>query len=138
MAWVSQQTVSSTWVGQRPAVTATRFVLQSPDLTYWAVTMNTNGTVTLASSASGHLYTPQLQSPNGTIWMPSISNAGILSWTDNGTVATGLHLVDTDSVVWEWTISNAGIITMTSTAETTDWVSHGAASSTWVAQGVAG
>lgn len=61
-----------------------------------------------------------LQSPNGSIWLPSITTAGILSFTDMGAGAADSILVpDADGTYWTPSITNGGIISVTSGATPT-------------------
>jgi hypothetical protein len=58
-----------------------------------------------------------LQSPNGSIWLPSISTSGILSFTDVGAgTADNVLVPDADGTYWTPSISNDGIVSVTSGA----------------------
>ena len=58
-----------------------------------------------------------LQSPDTTVWIPTISTRGICTWTSGGAIVTATPPVfqsTVDATIWIPSISNAGIVTMTS------------------------
>lgn len=64
-----------------------------------------------------------LQSPNLTIWTPSISTLGVVTFTSGaGSAGPALVLVGDDGSLWTPTISNAGIVTINSGAVFTNQV----------------
>ena len=61
------------------------------------------------------ITTWSLQSPDGTAWVPTISIAGIVTWTSGGAVLTPIAPCfqgTPDTTVWTPQISNAGIVTI--------------------------
>jgi len=72
------------------------------------------GAVAISITAST-LWT--LQSPDLTIWTPSISTLGVVTWTSGaGSAGVSVILVGDDGSFWTPAISNAGVVTRTSDA----------------------
>jgi len=58
-----------------------------------------------------------LQSPNGSTWLASITTAGVLSFTDVGAgTADSILVPDTNGTYWTPSITDAGIISVTNGA----------------------
>jgi len=60
-----------------------------------------------------------LTSPNLTVWEPSISTGGVVTFTDGAVAADSAVLVGLDGLAWTPTIDNNGIISVTSGTELT-------------------
>lgn len=64
------------------------------------------------------LVTWNLQSPDTKVWTPTISTAGIVSFSDGFGTATDVPVApDPTGVNWTPSVSNAGLITLTSGAD---------------------
>jgi len=58
-----------------------------------------------------------LQSPDATVWVPTVSTRGMLTWTSGGAIVTPTPPVfqsAVDATVWIPSMSNTGIVTLTS------------------------
>lgn len=55
-----------------------------------------------------------LTSPNATVWAPTISTGGIVTFTDGAVAATTPVFIGMDGLAWSPTIDNDGIVTATS------------------------
>lgn len=55
-----------------------------------------------------------LTAPNASVWDPSITTSGVISFTDGATVgADTVTVLGIDGTKWDPTISNGGVITLT-------------------------
>ena len=55
-----------------------------------------------------------LTAPNASIWGPSITTGGIISFTDGASVGDSVTVLGIDGTKWDPTISNTGVVTLTS------------------------
>ena len=60
-----------------------------------------------------------LTSPNLTVWSPSITTAGVVSFTDGAVAGDSVILVGLDGLAWTPTIDNSGIVSVASGTELT-------------------
>jgi hypothetical protein len=55
-----------------------------------------------------------LQSPDATIWSPTISSQGVLTFTSGaGSLSTAPVLIEDDNTLWSMAIGNTGVLTLT-------------------------
>ena len=68
-----------------------------------------------SSDIPGVLATWTLTSPDATVWGPSVTTAGIVTFTSGATlVTTAVVFIGLDGNKWTPTIANTGIVTVTS------------------------
>ena len=58
-----------------------------------------------------------LTSPNSTVWGPTISTGGIVTFTDGATAATAPVFIGLDGLAWNVAIDNFGLLLVTSGAD---------------------
>lgn len=60
-----------------------------------------------------------LTSPNLTVWSPSITTGGVVSFASGGAAGDSVVLVGLDGLAWTPSIDNSGIVSVTSGSELT-------------------
>lgn len=87
--------------------------MQSPDTTNWTCSVTPLGVLTVTSGGGVITATPPVfqGNPTSVIWNPTISNGGIISYTQ-GVAAGQFHagLLDSDSSLWLFYVDANGVL----------------------------